>query len=129
MNVCLVTTTATTTTIVLMSSKATDVFATMAMMGMAITAVSSSSTNCYQLLSCFICVIYLLFIHHVLYFAFFPACKDGDNRLVNGSSHREGRVEVCRDNVYGTICDNGWGLLDAQVICRSLNFSDAGIYS
>ena len=129
MNVCLVTTTATTTTIVLMSSKATDVFATMAMMGMAITAVSSSSTNCYQLLSWFICVIYLLFIHHVLYFAFFPACKDGDIRLVNGSSHREGRVEVCRNNVYGTICDNGWGLLDAQVICRSLNFSNAGIYS
>ena len=75
------------------------------------------------------CVLYLLFIHHVLYFAFFPACKDGDIRLVNGSSHREGRVEVCRNNVYGTICDDGWGLLDAQVICRSLNFSNAGIYS
>ena len=55
------------------------------------------------------------------------ACNNGDIRLVNGSSQREGRVEVCHDNVYGTVCDNAWGLLDAQVICRYLNFSDAGI--
>ena len=54
------------------------------------------------------------------------ACNNGDIRLANGSSEREGRVEMCYDNVYGTVCDDGWGLLDAQVVCRYLNFTDAG---
>ena len=54
------------------------------------------------------------------------ACEDGDLRLVNGSTAREGRVEVCYGNVYGTVCDDQWGLLDATVACRDLRFSDAG---
>ena len=53
-------------------------------------------------------------------------CDDGDLRLVNGSSSREGRVEICYGNVYGTICDDNWGLRDAEVVCRQLNFTDAG---
>ena len=56
------------------------------------------------------------------------ACNDGDLRLEGGSSLREGRVEICYDNVYSTVCDDQWGLLDAQVACRNLGFSDAGMY-
>ena len=37
-------------------------------------------------------------------------------------------MEICYDNVYGTVCDDQWGLLDAQVACRNLGFSDAGMY-
>ena len=37
-------------------------------------------------------------------------CSDGDLRLVNGSSEREGRVEICYGNVYGTVRDDQWGL-------------------
>ena len=57
----------------------------------------------------------------------YVACEDGDIRLVNGSSEREGRVEVCYGNVYGTVCDDQFGLLDAHVVCRYLNYTDAGI--
>ena len=46
---------------------------------------------------------------------------------MNGNTTREGRVEICYDNVYGTVCDNQWGLLDAEVACRQLGYSDAGI--
>ena len=55
------------------------------------------------------------------------ACKDGDLHLMDGNTTREGRMEICYDNVYGTVCDDQWGPLDAAVACRQLGFSDAGI--
>lgn len=42
---------------------------------------------------------------------------------MNGSNSTEGRVEICYNNVYGTVCDDQWGLLDAVVACRKLGFS------
>ncbi|XP_071945661.1 scavenger receptor cysteine-rich domain-containing protein DMBT1-like [Antedon mediterranea] len=46
-------------------------------------------------------------------------------RLVGGSSSNEGRVEVNIGNGWGTICDDGWGLQDAQVVCRQLGLPAA----
>ena len=50
------------------------------------------------------------------------ACTDGRVRLENGSS-REGRVEVCFNGRYDTVCDDFWDELEASIICRQLNFT------
>ena len=55
------------------------------------------------------------------------ACSDGDVRLVGGSSPYEGRVEVCINNNFGTVCDDGtWGTNEATVVCNQLQFGSTG---
>lgn len=56
-------------------------------------------------------------------------CTNGDVRLVNGGYPTEGRVEVCLNGVWGTICDEGWDRNDALVVCRQLNMSTARKWS
>ena len=53
-------------------------------------------------------------------------CNDGDIRLVGGSVSREGRVEVCYSNQWGTVCDDSFGFSEAAVVCRQLGYSTSG---
>lgn len=47
-------------------------------------------------------------------------------RLVEGQSLAEGRVEICFNDRWGTVCDDFWGNEDAQVVCRQQGFPIEG---
>ena len=50
-------------------------------------------------------------------------CQTGSLRLGNNTviaNTSEGRVEICINNAWGTICDDLFGRMDAAVVCGSL---------
>ena len=56
-------------------------------------------------------------------------CNTGEVRLVGTENVQDGtlqgRVEICINNAWGTVCDNLFGLEDAETVCASIG----GFYS
>ena len=60
--------------------------------------------------------------------AFIPDCTDGEVSVVGGSSSREGRLEICVNGAWGTVCDKSFDVNNAVVICNQLGYTGLGLF-
>lgn len=69
-------------------------------------------------------------MHTVLNTLFFnhgAGCGDTSYvRLRDGRTANQGRLEVCRNGQWATVCAQRFNKIDATVVCRELGFSDKG---
>ena len=56
-------------------------------------------------------------------------CTNGDIRLQDGLTPVEGRVEVCSNSQWGSVCEDSWDVTDANVACRQLGLGTAACRS
>ena len=67
--------------------------------------------------------LYWIYIHvHLVSSAVTPSeCNDGDVQLVDGATEYEGRVEVCVNGVWSTVCAySGWYSNAARIVCNQI---------
>ena len=54
-------------------------------------------------------------------------CSDGEIRIAGRVTTTSGRLEVCFNRAWGTVCNYAWGTNDFRVACRQLGFQAFGI--
>ena len=53
-------------------------------------------------------------------------CQTGNARLVGGTEVYEGRVEVCINNNWGSVCRYSWSNNENKVLCKQLGHQELG---
>ena len=53
-------------------------------------------------------------------------CELGEVRLVAGQKKTEGRVEVCANGYWATVCYSYWDTVGTELVCKQLGFPREG---
>ena len=69
--------------------------------------------------------LYIIAMQHSVLYTVSPdrECNESDIRLVNGKAVDDGRVEICLDGGWGSVCYDRWDIRDAEVVCRQLGYN------
>ena len=46
--------------------------------------------------------------------------------MVDGIIQQEGRVEICKNGVWGSVCDQSWDKTDAHIVCQEMGYPELG---
>ena len=61
--------------------------------------------------------------------ATYSNCTDGDVHLVGGVSQYQGRVEVCLNRAWGTVCAySSWDSQEAKIVCNQIGALTIGVH-
>ena len=54
----------------------------------------------------------------------YEPCMDGEVRLRDGPNPLEGRLEICINNAWGTVCRDEFTFNEARIVCAQLGFNE-----
>ena len=53
-------------------------------------------------------------------------CVAGEVRLQGGTHISNGRVEICRNGIWSSVCSLSWDYTEAGVLCTQLGYGTEG---
>lgn len=56
------------------------------------------------------------------------SCVNGTVRLRDGMNPLEGRLEICINNAWGTVCQDAFTSDEARIVCSNLGFTSSEHY-
>ena len=66
----------------------------------------------------------MYFAHNIVTIDAPANCTDGTIRLYGGSTEYDGILQICNDEVWGTVCYNShWNNVDTNVVCNELGYT------
>lgn len=74
----------------------------------------------------------ICYYNNLRYAESFRCSEDGAVRLVDGPNAYEGRLEICAQGEWGTVCNdgnmnhNGFDINAARIVCRQLGIEEGG---
>ena len=72
------------------------------------------------------CSLYKIYLVSASYTSYVN-CTNGEARLIGGQTLNQGNVEICVHGTWGTVCDDGWGIQDSNVVCKQLGYQPFGM--